>query len=483
MKKIVSIIDKLLSPSLFAICYLPYLALNMLTVVNVLGFTRIFLALFAAWGVCICVRTFLFSGKNAYLEKYTCLLIGFLALCLVSQLVNFGYGGFGPIGKLAFFALCILVLYTQYNSDIEKYKKTLCIATRTVSVVITLAILASLSMFVHLFTATIVGRSGAQTYVGVAQNRLYGVFSSPNVGGMYALILIWCAIYNIYTIKKSKLTPAWITISIFQILISVCYIALSLSRGTYLAGIVFIIAFCLLRKPFRKELALATWKQITVRIVSALAVLTIAICAIPIVHTACCKISEMVAISSGEDKSDLLEKLYSGHEGRVENDANVDITNKRKDIWLTHLSLVGGKNLIFGINEPLDYYNKNVANGVTFENSTKTFVEWADGNMHNGYLQILVHCGIPALIAMLAFLVLAAYLAIRFIILALKDKTVADGEKYKLFSLCMPMVLTILANNVVETNFVLMGANFFQAVFWFAAGACIFCIKPQKEKK
>ena len=40
-------------------------------------------------------------------------------------------------------------------------------------------------------------------HVGFAENRLYGVFSSPNVGGMYALVLIWCALINIFYLKKS----------------------------------------------------------------------------------------------------------------------------------------------------------------------------------------------------------------------------------------------------------------------------------------
>ena len=44
------------------------------------------------------------------------------------------------------------------------------------------------------------------------------------------------------------------------------------------------------------------------------------------------------------------------------------------------------------------------------------------------------------------------------------------------------MVLAILANNVFESNFVLMGANFFQALFWFLAGATVFCAGTKQEE-
>lgn len=491
MKKITDILLKILSPSVFAVSYITYLSLNMMTVVNVLDFTRYFLVFFAAWGFAICVKTYLFSGKNPYLAKNMPVLLVFLAFCFASMLVNFNYGGVSPIGKLAFFALCILLLYSQYGADADSYKKTLVCITRLVSVVITLSMLVSLIMFAHLYTAEIVGRSGATTYVGVAQNRLFGVFSSPNVGGMYALILIWCAVVNIYTFKKSKLYAAFVTLSIFQILISVTYISLSLSRGTYLAGLVMLVSFLLLRKPFKKELSIKFWQTCALRIVSAALVTVLTVSAVPLIHDGYCSLTKSVVMSECEkqqdeqkktEKLEVLNKLFSGHEGRVENAANVDVTNKRKDIWLTHLSLVANKNILFGVNEPLVYYNKNTENGVIFSENTKKFVEWASGNMHNGYLQILVHCGVFAFASMLVFLILAVIGTISFLIKCAKNKDLADGKLYTLFSLAMPMVLAVLSNNVVETNFVLMGANFFQAVFWFVAGICVFCFIKSKEK-
>ena len=86
-----------------------------------------------------------------------------------------------------------------------------------------------------------------------------------------------------------------------------------------------------------------------------------------------------------------------------------------------------------------------------------------------------------ALAVFVLFLALSFAGCTRYVIATVRGKE-EDAEKYKLFSLAMPMVVNILVNNVTETNMVLMGANFFQAVFWFAAGLTVFCItKKTKE--
>ena len=69
------------------------------------------------------------------------------------------------------------------------------------------------------------------------------------------------------------------------------------------------------------------------------------------------------------------------------------------------------------------------------------------------------------------------------IFFAASGKRDAGTNANRIFTLCIPLVVAILANNVMETNFVLMGANFFQAVFWFAAGACVQAIDEAKQLK
>ena len=511
MKKIV---EKVLSPQVFAIAYLPWLALNMMTVVNLFDFTRYILVLFAAWGVAVCAKTFLFCGKREmfskkgpWLDKFMAVLIAFIAICLISQVINFKYGGAAVIGRLAYFALCILVLYSQYKSTVGDYKKTLLYASRGLCAVITPAMIASLIMFFNLYHGVISWRGGNVVHLGVHENRLYGVFTSANVGGMYALILIWCAVINIYYLKKSKLKPLWIAINALQILIAMTYISVALSRGTYLSGAAFLIVFLLFRAPLKVESRLKVWMQAAIRAVSVAVCLFIAINMFSALRVGCVEIAqytvslrpapkpqkpdlpeqspeelpEELPDTDGETDK-ILDDLSQGFEGRVESQTgNKDITNKRMDIWKGHLSLMKGKNLLFGVNNPYNYYTVEAASGTQFTHEQFIWIDWAKGNMHNGYLQILVHCGVVALAVFVLFLALSFAGCTRYVIATVRGKE-EDAEKYKLFSLAMPMVVNILVNNVTETNMVLMGANFFQAVFWFAAGLTVFCItKKTKE--
>jgi len=437
---------------------------------------------------------------DIYLEKYMALLIGFLAICFVTQVINFEYGGVAVIGRLAYFALCILVLYSQYKSTAADYKRTLLYASRVLCSVITPALVASVIMFFFLYNGKILIRDGISVPIGVAENRLFGVFTSANVGGMYSLILIWCAVVNLYYLKKSKMRPLWIVVNAFQILVAMTYISLALSRGTYLSGAVFLLVFLVVRLPFKFEKRLNIWLQAGVRALSVVLCFAIAIGAFSVLRSGCVAIATAIADQKEEqeappptpqipnestpapdntgDTDKILEDLNQGFDGRVESQSgNKDITNKRMDIWTAHLSLLKGKELFIGVNEPHIYYEVQKANGKEFTHHQFIFIDWAKGNIHNGYLQILVHCGIFALLAFVAFLAICAVRSLIFMFK--KDR---DSEKEKLFSLALPMVINILANNVTETNMVLMGANFFQAMFWFAAGIVVFCTVKEKKQ-
>jgi hypothetical protein len=83
---------------------------------------------------------------------------------------------------------------------------------------------------------------------------------------------------------------------------------------------------------------------------------------------------------------------------------------------------------------------------------------------------------------MLLFIALCFVRCFRYFCRALRHGGCAD-ERYVVFALSLPMVLCILGNNIVETNFVLMGANFFQAVFWFVAGICVLCVTQARKEK
>ena len=503
MKK--QIVDKILSPRLFALCYLPFLAINMMQIINPMVFTRILLAVFAVWSVAIAAKCY-FTSKEIWGKKYLPVLLCFLAVCLITEVLNYQYGGIRVIGELCFFAICILVLYTQHKTDLEDYGKLLKRISAVLGLVISVMMLISLGMFVTMHSQQITTRTGAVLTIGFTSNRLFGVFSSPNVGGLFALILIWCSIISLYLRKDQKKTyPVWIAVAVIQIILAVGYISVALSYGTYMMGFAFLAVFCLLRPAFRFERKLRIWQRYGVRIVSI--AVTAALCAgafsasnallLKMMQGYYDRTSQSMQEPSestegteafdeiDQNRAEILESAKQGFEGRVEaNKENRDISNKRFDIWKNHIEIMTGKNILLGVNDPLIYFQKNSAQGMEFTHQQLVFIEWAKGNMHNGYLQIFINCGIVALGLMLIYLIICFVKCLGMFFWGVKHNIEADDLHYTLFALSAPMVVCILVDNLVETNFALMGANFFQAVFWFAAGICVLCVtQKRKEKK
>ncbi len=485
MKKI---IDKVLSVKLFAICYLAYLAINLVSVINPQPITRIFLALFAAWGLAICANTYIFGGKHAWTDKWMAVLMAFLAVCLVTELLNFRYGGVRVIGELCFFALCILVLYSQYKQSAEDYKKTMGIIARVLGVVIGVLMAVSDYMFIDIYKGVIEGRNGQLIKVGFAENRLYGVFSSPNVGGFYALVLIWCAVIVLLWAKDMKFKGLWRTLAGIEIVLAVMYISVALSRGTYVSGIVLLVAYLIIRAPFRFEQGFKAWQHAAVRAISLVAAVAICFGGIFAVNKA--SVAVMKAnfdrkVAAGEienidELQAIIDNAELGSDGRVEAGRDdIDITNKRSAYWKANLGLLKGIHLFIGVNDPVIYAEQN--DWVPSEQEST--VKFSTGNLHNGFFQIIVNCGLLALIPMLIWLALCVINVIKRLIAACKGKFDTSSSAYAVFSLALPMVLAVLMNNVFETNFVLMGANFIQAIFWFAAGACVMSLKAKQEQK
>lgn len=513
MKKFV---DHVLNPQWFALCYLPFLAINMMQPINPMMFTRVLLALFAVWGVAVAAKCY-FTSKQIWVKKYLPILLCFLAVCLATEVLNFQYGGVRVIGEWCFFAICILLLYTQNTSDMEGYSKLLKRVSAVLGFAISAMMLISLWMFVNMVSVQITARSGNVLTIGFTNNRLYGVYSSPNVGGLFATILIWCSIITLYLRKDKKKTyPIWVVIAAIQIFMAVGYISVALSYGTFLLGFAFVTVFLLLRPGFRFEEKLRVWQRYAVRIVSVVVALVLCAGVISFTNVTLVKMMQtqyqknlqawqeyMASAEStqwtGEETTDatvdensewanaqeaILENAKKGFDGRVEAQTeNRDISNKRFDIWKNHLEIMRGKNVLTGVNDPLIYFQKNSAQGMEFTHQQLIYIEWAKGNMHNGFLQIFVNCGIVALALMLVYLLICFVKCLGMFTWGIKHNIQRDNLQYTLFALTAPMVVCILVDNLVETNFVLMGANFFQAIFWFAAGICVFCVTQKREEK
>lgn len=506
MKKLV---NNLINPQTFSIYYLSWLAINMIVVVNPLRFTRFVLVFFAIWSVGVAVKIYIINKTFIGSYKYMNILLLFLSSCLLSFLINFSYGGFGSIGRLCYFSLSILILYPQFDIDSMKYTDLLRRAAHSLGIVISIPIAVSLWMFVTMYSKVGVNRAGT-VYIGLSENRLFGVFTSPNVGGSYAIILIWCAMIILHLDKKKKYSYWWMGIALFEIILGMTYISLALSKGTYLSGSIAIVTYLLFRSSSTYEQKMKKSMQILLRLASTIVVLGLCIISLKGLHTVSCtamefvfdrqhKVEEIIPTDPSstpptpstpiepspdqppstnntvKDAYETINNAKKGNEGRTEaNRSDIGITNKRYSIWINHLKLLKGRNLIFGINNPMRYYDVTLKNGEEFSHEQTIYINYASGNMHNGFFQILVYCGLISFSIFFLFLLLCLRSVISYKKTCMSPaNNINSAYSNQIFDLCFPLVMAILFNNLVETNFALMGTNFIQALFWFTAGGCM----------
>lgn len=161
---------------------------------------------------------------------------------------------------------------------------------------------------------------------------------------------------------------------------------------------------------------------------------------------------------------------------RTEEPETIDISNKRFAIWNASIKMVMTSPIIGVGNSYTNYHNMSLEEREYFTSHERIMIDYSGGNIHNGYLQILVYCGIVALILYLSFLICSLLKVIIFF--RFTKNIYLTNQCIFLFTL----VVYLLANNLVETNMALMGANAFQAAFWLFSGYVISLCNITKKK-
>ncbi|NBI70634.1 hypothetical protein D3Z50_06100 [Clostridiaceae bacterium] len=460
--------------SAFKIAYFIFLSLNMIQIFNISIFSRFFLALFSVWGMLIMLQEYLVKRNRNYFHNNIGILFCFLFCCACSFIFNWDNRGPYNIMALFYYGICIMVLYINTHNVSAYHNRN-----EIVSVAKLYVLLCTVVSYICVYTFLVQmnidlnGRNGRIIHIGVWENRLFGVFSSPNVGGTFFSIGIFFSVYLLYCIKQLHIVSRyWSFVCWLNQLGAIWYMTLSLSRGTWLSFCVSsAIAFTLYKIPSQRHESMFN------RILKKTGMFIIAAASIIL----CCKILKTGSIyivnmkNAHEVVSQRIEyrnenpasENSSGngdHSSGSEVTSGIDISNKRFGIWRASVKLAL-QTPVPGVGNSYYKYNSLSEEAQSFFSSNeRIMIEWSKGEIHNGYLQIFVCCGIAAFFLYFVFLFLSLYKVIIFF----KNRPCIH---YRNECVCLfAVVLYILVNNLFETNMALMGANSFQAVFWLCSG-------------
>lgn len=451
----------------------------MIQYINVSIVSRILLAFFSIWGILIVISEILVKRCHNYVNTNTGCLLVMLIWCFISFIGNWNNNGFYNLLSLYYYGLCILVLYVNDDS-LEKSKREL----NAIAKLYTLISLAAASLCIYMFleqkSFSFIGRNGAEMRIGVWENRLFGIFSSPNVGGTFFFIGVSLSLYLLYILKNEKNSFMWRLLCCLNLVASLWYIILSLSRGTYLS--IFIASFFMVTLFQNSHVR---YKSNICRFLKKVFLWGCFVTAAIVLTGLIRNISQSLVNMNSKDEIVFERIEYSNNTPNesaavaqvVEESPAIDISNKRFAIWKASIKMAM-KSPIIGVgNSYSKYHNMTSEEQEYFTPYERIMIDYSGGNIHNGYFQIFVYCGIVALIFYMLFLIYSLLKIIRFY------KTTNNIYLKNRGTFLFGIIIYLLVNNFVESNMALMGANAFQAAFLLFSGYIIFLCNTEKKKE
>ncbi|MBC2871088.1 O-antigen ligase family protein [Bittarella massiliensis] len=256
MQKVLHIVAK--SRTLFIYCYI--FAMTAVTVPFLHYYTGSITKVLLVWAALICCVdivqrrdiTKVFGGK---------ILLAFIACSVITIIVNHRLNLIENLKNFAYSLVLLLIVFTDYYGksrercelDFEHYNRFFCMITCIASAI-------SLVMFSLRYTVVF-----NQYRIGFYLGRLWGVYVSPNAGGITATISIILSLVSIFSLihQNIKAKRTWQFFYWFNIIIEFVYISLTDSYGTFVSCIIgsAIVGFMVAKFILCRKYTFCFWKK------------------------------------------------------------------------------------------------------------------------------------------------------------------------------------------------------------------------------
>ncbi len=407
---------------------------------------------------------------KSYLKIPEILLIfGILGSIGISTLVNYQYNFKKNFIFCIYWVIYFLILFlTKKDKSVDSCKKDLKFALTFFLIYTTVAVIASLVLYIFGVGITKVADDTGYTYnLGFVWGRLWGIFTNPNNGAVSSAISIIVLVYGFITVKKRHIK----VLSAISIFLHLLYMVLSDSRsGAVVLGIAVsaFFLFVFLKKFEAKKI----WAKLLICLLS----LVIAISTVSVVRWFKVPVNAAVTFISSidfggpddgeeEDDPDIIDRGY---------DMSNDISNRRFDVWKSGLEIYlnSPKNMLIGTSFCgfTDYARENMPNTYIVNNDFGDMT-----TLDNEFFNILVSNGA------IGFICIAAFVIYIFITLFKNFKLVQqkDGKILALMlTICLSLAAASMFSSVVFFHF---SPN--TILFWFILGRCIVFLKGKESNE
>ncbi|NTN85390.1 O-antigen ligase family protein [Enterococcus faecium] len=465
MNRIVPVLEKsLLSRDAFRVINLIICLLYFMP--STFNVTNIPMKIAFAWGGIIVLYE-VFIKKNFFKMRFSWLLIGAMISFILTIIINIENFLIPSIYNFGYLLITLIVIFpADFSQSEEEKKKKMVYFNNVFIIIIFLAALISIYQFIFLISYHVpTGTPGLLARQGFIEHRLFGVYTSPNVGAMFGYTSI---ILSLISVLISKITKTIRVFYMMNFIVQIFYITLSSSRGAQVVICSFLVLFLLLfaNSKFRKSIR----EVLPVKIkwmVSILLVLLVYFSfgtnyAKDFLATIPVSIDRKVEVieSNESDKTPLPEKeVILQHSSD-----NSEISAGRFTIWKAALKVIR-PTLLFGYGET-DFYGNSDAKflkKVDLDTTDVNELKRAHGNMHNGFLQVLVSSGIIAFICIYAFYVLNIF--------SLLKTFFRSKVNYAFLGIVLIFILSIFIDEMVEAHVLFNKRDVISIVFWYYLGS------------
>lgn len=405
----------------FKILFLIYLFLQTIVVFHRTLWVGVALWLMLVIGAFVCVFKALRIREFLKTKGIIWLLL-FLLSYFISIVVNREYGIREDMANLVIMGLAICVIYVpEIGAERKQFQKEIQIISRIFIAIMNVSIIVSLVMLM-------VGYGDVWYYadydyilkIGIIENRLWGVFSNPNLAAEFAIISMGLCLY-LWSITKKK----WYYI--LTIMLDILYIAFSDSRSGKLSLFLMtlFVSFMLLKR-FARHYKKKVFSLVIYAVVSIIIAGVVAEVPTQIQKTYNC-IVEKAEDDESKEESIVIKRDY---------DLSQDVTNKRLDIWISGIEIFVSKPITgVGFHHLKDYAKQELPN---------TYLASGDFcHTHNELLNILVSQGILGIIPFVIFAITSLICIFRKYIRLQND----DYREFTIFIGCLISICSCILLN------------------------------------
>lgn len=449
-----------------------------------------------AWGILILIKDF-FTERIMFKMPYWYILLALGASYLISVVLNYPYNFMDSVYNWIYLVTTLFLFYpVDYKQKDKMIEKNYSLFIDVfVNIVCVLSFISVLLFIFDIAYTVPTGTEGIIARQGFTESRLFGLYTSPNVGALFGFISIVLSVVNNILKRGHWKSFSWIYIVNF--VVQYLFYILASSRGTQLtANVFFIILFALLllQAVLSKKEVMKKLKNFSIYLLLtflALNVVSIVIESglsyIPSTVSNIIDIEEtfMSDDSSSEtpEKNDKkngfkLEKVDIKH-----SEEGAEVSSGRLSIWAAGLTAMK-QSPLFGLADADLYRNGETTKQIDeslLSDLDKSELKRAHGNMHNTYVAVLVKSGVVGFIILGTFIVFILKDNVIYVF-NIKDKM--NEPLNQVFLILFSLILALLFEDLVENHLIFNNRDVTGLIFWYTLGFMPFLrLHRQTESK